>query len=224
MVSRYAPTSGQDDEFLECIDHLSEFLLLNLSESEYIVIGADTNCSMKSSTRRKQAWKAFCETFSLEEKSGAEDTFHHHNGTSNSRIDMFAVSKSLQLSQVVQLCTLEYPLNLSSHDVLTSSLAVPACDSKKSLYEHTCGEFKREKVIWSQDKVPEFQALAAKALKEAEEYWSSPEFIPLLCSMYSNLLGTSAKLVFDVKKAGAKPSKQTKCKKVKSAETFSQEV
>ena len=149
MVSMYNPTSGQDDEFLECIDHLSEFLLLNLSESEYIVIGADTNCSIKSSTRRKQAWKGFCGSFSQEEKSGAEDTFYHHNGTSNSRIDMFAVSKSLHLSPVVKRCTLEYPLNLSSHDVLTSSIAVPPYDSKKSLYENTYIEFKREKVTWS---------------------------------------------------------------------------
>ena len=43
VVSLYAPTHGQDDEFLECLSHLTEFLLVNISENDSIVIGADTN-------------------------------------------------------------------------------------------------------------------------------------------------------------------------------------
>ena len=38
LVSLYSPTHGKDDDFLECIDFLYEFLLTNLSENDYIVI------------------------------------------------------------------------------------------------------------------------------------------------------------------------------------------
>ena len=51
LISLYAPTSGQDDDYLECISHLSEFLLTNVSENDAVVIGTDCNCSPKSTPR-----------------------------------------------------------------------------------------------------------------------------------------------------------------------------
>ena len=218
MISLYAPTSGKDDEFLECIDHLSEFILINLSENENIVIGADTNCSTKSSSKRRQAWKVFCDSFSLESKSGSEPTFHHHNGTSQSSIDMFVTSKSLKIPVIHHLCTLETPENLSSHDALISSISIPTKKPMKSKYDSTYSQFNREKVIWDDDKIEEYQMLAAKALSDASKYWSTPECIPLLCSLYSNLLVTSAKLVFKIKTVGKLNAKPTKSKRVEAAE------
>ena len=44
LISLYAPTHGKDDDFLECIAHLSAFILANISENESILIGADSNC------------------------------------------------------------------------------------------------------------------------------------------------------------------------------------
>ena len=174
LISLYSPTHGKDDEFLECIDFLSEFLLINLSENEEIVIGADTNCSSKSTTKRKQAWKIFCDSFSLENKSGPEETFHHHNGSSNSWIDMFVASKSLDLSLLHQLCTLNNPRNLSSHDALISSTSISAKKVNETSHEKTYSKFVREKVIWNQEKIPDYELLAAKALTEAGDYWSTP--------------------------------------------------
>ena len=147
MISLYAPTAGKDDEFLECIDHLSEFILKNLSENEFVVIGADTNCSTKSTSKRKQAWKIFCDSFSIEQKSGRTPTFHHHNGTSHSCIDMFVSSRSLKQLQSHQLCPLDTPQNLSSHDVILSSIRIQAKKPMESKYEGTYNEFRREKVI-----------------------------------------------------------------------------
>ena len=202
FVSLYAPTYGKDDEFLECMAHLSEFLLLNISENDSIIIGADTNCSIKSSVRRQKAWKLFCESFSLQPNSGTAATFHHHNGTSESCIDTILTSKPLKLDHLWQHCTLEAPTNLSSHDALTSSISIPICSKPKSKYQNTYTKFNREKIIWDEKLVAEYQILASKALSEAEEFWDTPETIPLLCSLFPNLLVTSAKLVFELKKSG----------------------
>ena len=217
IISLYAPTHGKDEEFQECLDHLSEFLMLNISENDHIIIGADSNCSTKSSERRKQAWKIFCESYSLEIKSGTDPTFHHHNGLSNSLIDVFVVSKNLKLSLLNQLCTLENPENFSSHDALLFKTEISTKKMSSGLYKDTYSIFKRERIIWDVEKIPKYQALAGKALKDAEMYWSCPESIPLLCSLYSNLLVTSAKLAFNTQKTNVQ-LKANKNRKLLKAE------
>ena len=43
LVSYYAPTSGKDDDFLESISCLTEYLQRNLGPSDQIIIGTDCN-------------------------------------------------------------------------------------------------------------------------------------------------------------------------------------
>ena len=47
-ISLYAPTSGKDDEFLECITDLTEYILSNISEGDRLLLGTDSNCSKKT--------------------------------------------------------------------------------------------------------------------------------------------------------------------------------
>ena len=185
MISVYAPTHGKDEEFLECISYLTEFILVNKSENDFLAIGADSNCSHKSTSRRRTAWKTFCESFTLKQVSGTEPTFHHHNGTSESCIDVILLSNNLRSKDFQQFCTLDSPANVSSHDVLLSTLSLPIPETKQSKFKHTYTNFNREKIIWDEERIPEYQAVAAKALSEAEEFWNKPEYIPLLCSLYS---------------------------------------
>ena len=42
-ISLYAPTSGKDDEFLECLSYLSDFLANTRSKNDVVIIGADSN-------------------------------------------------------------------------------------------------------------------------------------------------------------------------------------
>ena len=42
-ISVYFPTSGKDDEFLDCVDNLSLFIAENKSEEGEILIGTDSN-------------------------------------------------------------------------------------------------------------------------------------------------------------------------------------
>ena len=217
IISLYAPTHGQDEEFLECLTYLTDFILLNMSENDSLVIGADTNCSQKSTWRRRNAWNSFCNHFSLLSYSSQEPTFHHHNGTSESCIDTILFSKHLKPRPINQLCTLDFPLNLSSHDVLTTSLPIAFKKNPKSKYDHTYRKFTLERIIWEEEGMDLYQNLASKALTNALKFWDTPECIPLLCTMFSNLLVKSAKLAFTTRKTRVNP-KENKSGRIKSLE------
>jgi hypothetical protein len=127
-------------------------------------------------------------------------TFHHHNGTANTFIDLFAASKGLSLGCPAQHFTLENPLNLSSHDPITTSLKVHLENHKvASKFSSTYSDFKRQKIIWDPSKLPRYQQMSAKALNDAMSYWDTPETIPLLSSLVSRLLVQCATLVLDSK-------------------------
>ena len=59
-ISLYLPTSGKDEEFLDCLAELSIFIQDNNSDIGTILIGTDSNCSEKSCARRVQALQQFC--------------------------------------------------------------------------------------------------------------------------------------------------------------------
>ena len=102
LVSFYAPTSGHDEDFLESISSMTEYLRANISTGDKLIIGADSNCSIKSSPRRQLAWKNLCDKFDLKSHAPPLPTFHHHNGSSNSSIDLFAASTTLNLGETIQ--------------------------------------------------------------------------------------------------------------------------
>ena len=145
LISFYAPTSGRDEEFLETISCLTEYLQRNILAGQQIIIGADTNCSTKSSSRRQLAWSNFCEQHELKIHSPPSPTFHHNNGVSSSHIDVYAASSTLDLGATLQYCILEDPLNLSSHDPIETCLSVPRNESKESQFKNTYTEFNRRK-------------------------------------------------------------------------------
>ena len=86
--SVYLPTCGQDDEYLEVLSLLSYDIRAHKQENSCILIGLDTNQSAKSSRRRTDAMKQFCEQFNLKGVlTNSDPTFHHNNQTSSSQID-----------------------------------------------------------------------------------------------------------------------------------------
>ena len=210
LISLYAPTSGHDEDFLETISNLSEYLRTNCSQGDQIIIGADSNCSTRSSSRRQVAWQNFCEKHLLVIHSSQLPTFHHHNGSSSTFIDIFAASSTLQLGNTHQHCTLDTPLNLSSHDPIENKAVIKLeMSDKKSKYADTYTDFKRQKIIWEPSKISKYQQLAEKALSHALSYWNTPESIPVLSSLLSNLLVKCASMVFD----STKPNCKTRAKR-----------
>ena len=200
LISLYAPTSGHDDDFLESVALLTEYICEHTAQGNQIVIGTDSNCSRKSTARRQDSWTSFCRLFSLKIHRTDLPTFHHNNGTSESSIDCFAASSTLDLENLRQFCTLETPRNLSSHDPIMSAITVRDVSEKvESKFSNTYNNFNRENIIWDESKMSEYQELSAKALTDALGYWDSLETIPHLCSLIPKLLVQCATSVFDRK-------------------------
>ena len=204
-ISVYFPTSGKDDEYLECTDELINFVNDVKKENEVTLIGSDSNCSEKSSSRRRQALQKLCRELSLTQISTAHPSFHHHNGTSESNIDCFFISKTREscLTSPDHSCTLDTPENLSSHDPISALLRLSGLPQgpPKSKYKHLYSQFPQQRPSWEPSKIHRYQHASDIALTEYEKMFTLPQHIPLKCELYSRLLVKSAEISMDMKMA-----------------------
>ena len=196
-ISLYLPTSGKDDEFAECLSCLTSFIAKNSLNRLRVLIGADTNCSVKSTQRRTRLYTDFCEELGLLEVGFSAPTFHHRNMVlvSVSNIDRFLITKDLveYLGNVSVDCTLDSPMNFSSHDLLLCVLSLPSNQPEHtSTYSNTYDEYKRTKILWHDSDTGTYQEYSDSLLALAESWFPDPVFIPLKCELYSHLLVKSA--------------------------------
>ena len=77
---------------------------------------------------------------------------------------------------------------------------------QSSTRSDTYSDYNRVKVLWEKSDISQYQVLAGSFLSQAESYFDSPEYIPLKCNMYSNLLITAATSTCAVKQS--KPHRQ----------------
>ena len=181
LVSYYAPTAGNDDDYLESLSCLSQFIIQNTSVHHNVIIRTEFNCSQKSTQRRKYAWSKFCKDFNLVIHSTNQNTFHHNNGTSESCIDFFVATEPVAVFDIKLHCTLENPEDLSSHDPITATLKVMDDSEKQSSkFLETYTDFVRERIVWEESKLPEYQTLVAEALADASEYWDTSAFVLII--------------------------------------------
>ena len=155
-ISAYLPTSGKDDEYLDCVAILSNFIMDNCCD--IVLIGGDFNCSDKASPRRITALQSLCITLNLHKVHPSEPTFHHPNSQSSSCIDYFLLSyrEGVSLNNIFLQCSQETPENLSGHDPVLATLSVQCTQPSKNtarqeLYTHTYTEFDRPKVAWDEN-------------------------------------------------------------------------
>ena len=199
-ISLYLPTSGRDDEFLDCLNELSIFIQENSTGEGITLIGTDSNCSEKSSPRRIQSFHKFCKEQNLLKFCQAEPTFHHSNGLSSSNIDYFLISQkhALKLSNIGIECNQEHSENFSSHEPVSANLQVvcPDQSTNQEKYTHTYTDFEQPRIIWDEKYLESYQNISDKVLQDYESLFNSPEFIPLKCQLYSDLLVKSAELCF----------------------------
>ena len=202
-ISAYLPTSGKDDDFLCCMDELSNFLLENCADTDTILIGTDSNCSARATPRRLLGFQHFCEDHNLLKICSSEPTFHHSNGTSSSNIDMFLISRNRKskLSNISLQCNQEHPENFSSHDPVMATLSVPSHEItvRKEKYSHTYSEFTKSRVIWNENNLDTYQRTAGQILSEYEQLFREPDFIPLKCQLYSELLVKAGEICLETK-------------------------
>ena len=214
VFSVYFPTSGKDDDYLDCIGDLVNFAMEHQDDDEVILIGTDSNCSERSTPRRILAFSNMCERLNLRKVSTNHPTFHHHNNLSESNIDYFLITENYasNLGEPTVSCSLETPENFSSHDPVTAILRVHGAELQPGgVYSHTYTDFTQHKVIWDPGKLHNYQEAAGTALATYSDMFHLPEHIPLKCELYSNLLVKAAELHMDLK-----PEKQHSRKMLKS--------
>ena len=101
------------------------------------------------------------------------------------------------IENVSQLCTLDNALNLSSHDLITADVKLSFAQPKLlNSCKTSYSPFKRRKISWDASRFTQYQLLANLWLTKAVNYWTSLESIPLLITLSSKLLVTSAELTF----------------------------
>ena len=204
-ISLYLPTTGKDEEFIECLAELSAYISDNITDTGTILIGTDYNCSDISSPRRIQAFKHFCKEHQLLKFSHSGPTFHRTNGHSSSNIDYFLISPShgIELGSVTIQCTQDFPQNLSGHDPVLTTLTMPSTtqDCRQDKYTDTYTPFTQTRIVWDTENIPMYQTLAAKFLTECDSLFPTSDFIPLKTQLYSELLVRAAELSL-----GTKPS------------------
>ena len=85
----YLPTSGQDDEFLEILSILSSDIAQHNTNDSVVIIGTDSNVSIKSSRRRCNAMNQFLQSFSLATILKDDKPTFHHNNNQNHKLIIF---------------------------------------------------------------------------------------------------------------------------------------
>ena len=212
--SVYFPTSGKDDEYLEVVSDLTNFVLDNQTEDEVLLLGSDTNCSSKSTQRRIHAYERLLKDLNLVSVSTIHPTFHHHNGSSESNIDSFLVSKGYasRLVNPEARCTLHNPENLSAHDPLVSTLQVRESLSKPdgNKFSHTYTKFDQLRVNWDDQNLDKYKHITDEVLLEFDKMFPLPQHIPLKCELFSNLLVKCAELSLVTKHIDRIPKKNKK--------------
>ena len=203
-MSAYLPTSGKDDEYTDCLGEMSTYIMENNTDKGSVLIGGDFNCSEKSSSRRIHCLQEFCEQHDLEKYCVSEPTFHHPNGTSSSNIDFFLASfqDSSKLVNIWSQCNQDNPDNFSGHDPVLGALWTLCSENtnyQSSKYSHTYTNFEPTKITWNENNLEKYQVAATHALTEYESFFDAPEFIPLKCQLYSEILVRAAEMYLGVK-------------------------
>ena len=211
VISAYLPTRGKDTEFLECIQELSNYVTVNKDTDDIIIIGFDSNCSETSSSRRIKALDRLCEELRLEKLKCESPTFHHNNGISEANLDYFLVPRACSslFTRPRNICTLENILNLSGHDVVTSSIHIvrkTPPEISENRFLHTYTPFVVKQVCWDDvEQIQTYKHLTNEVLKEMEKFFSNQECIPLKCKLYSDLLVSCAEHALPCQGSQTKP-------------------
>ena len=181
-IALYLPTSGQESEFMEEIT-LLKIAIEDLKETHpeaFIFLRGDSNVNTKNKDRAT-IFENFCSTLGLEQIPINHSTYHHFvgNGLFDSSIDIIAHSKNAPSKEKVEkiFCQKNFPEVDSHHDIIMSSVSIPVVSTKpvnENLVTAPRIENTRQKIVWSEDKIGEYQARVAPKLAKIRNDWFIP--------------------------------------------------
>ena len=145
----------------------------------------------------------FCNRHKLLLTRISEPTYHHlmGNGKSDSNLDRIMYPSSAASPEFIDriVCKLHNPLINSHHDLLLSAFSIQSEDLPSASIENVVApiiENKRQKVIWSDAGIEDFQSLVVPHLKRLQELWLSQSPSKTTLSLFlestNNVLTTCA--------------------------------
>ena len=176
--SLYLPTSGKDNEFIEELSQLKLSIeeVLEKYDDPLIYIRGDANTNLKNGNRLVLL-NHLQDEFELKRIPLGHNTYHHFmgDGHSDSEIDIILHSKSTRTVETLSrvLCRVNFPEIESRHDVIESQLTIKHVDENvmDDLLVAPRVDLVREKIVWSEDGIQDYQSAVAPILRSVRESW-----------------------------------------------------
>ena len=138
-----------------------------------LIIGLDSNQSVKSSRRRTYEMQNFIDKFSLKTilENNTDPTFHHYNG-SESQIDhiyhnLENKDTCYKISFNKILCKHEFHENISSHDAIIGDFYLSEImnkDNEELTYLSSYTKFDVSKICWNLIDILKYQNLCKQKI------------------------------------------------------------
>ena len=178
-MALYLPTHGKDPEFISefasmknCIEEISV-----LHNNPLLFIRGDGNCNPKNIIRY-QVLKHFIQDYNLKQVKISHPTYHHFvgNGKYDSNIDIIIHTTAEGVTEKVKniICRNDRPDISSHHDIITTVFSLPyQAPPKKQpdLIEAPRTILKRNKILWTEDGIHQYQGLVEEQLQELRNRW-----------------------------------------------------
>jgi hypothetical protein len=169
IINTYMPTSGSltGIKYEEILDEVYG-IRMKYNGYKFIWAGDMNACPERASTQNDRHFIKFCAENELAESplTPKTPTFHHFNGYSTSRIDLFITdARDVDLIQEVSVDS-RNPLNSSSHDAVSAVLNLPLLDHDVS--PQVKSKPARKRTNWSRIDPSEYQALTDTKLEALE--------------------------------------------------------
>ena len=178
----YLPTSGQETQFVEQLLELKALIedLKDKYPEAIVFIRGDSNVNMNNKCRTK-VFEHFSSELDLIKIPIDHKTYHHFvgEGLFDSNIDVILQSSKAKYKETLLtvLCRNDYPEVDSSHDIILSTVSIPSgpvLPTQQSLPLAPQVPNIRHRILWSEDRIPEYQSLIKSRLFRIRETWSNP--------------------------------------------------
>ena len=203
-VSIYLPTSGKESEFIEEISKLRVFIedILETYPGCPLFIRGDSNVN-KNNIARLNIFQDFKSIFNLVCIPLGHNTYHHFQGGGvfDSDIDvvMHSVSDSKLASEKVErvYCQDDFAIINSHHDVIVSvlELAKNPPEITPAMTEAPNVPNTRERIIWTDESLTQYQELIGQNLSELRIRWlvpSSRTCVSIMIKLTSDILASAS--------------------------------
>ena len=202
-IALYLPTSGLESEFVEEISQLR--LVVEELKEKYpealIFLRGDSNVNPNNKVRSK-ILENFCFTLSLDRVPIDHKTYHHFlgEGLFDSEIDLILQSTNAPNKEKVEivLCQNQFPEIDSHHDIILSSVLIPVGNTPSStdfLISAPRIDHSRQKIVWSEENLPTYQAQVTSKLAKLRNDWCIPDSsasVSILLSLTNQVLNQAA--------------------------------